>query len=73
MIGYMDRTWCPLSINSRCSRSQGCYRAFTSEDQKDAEKWWGNPDFPIVQYTQEPDCFVAHSSDNQKQKSDGSS
>lgn len=58
MMGYKDRTWCPMNINLRCSRSQGCYRAFTSEDQKHAEEWWGGKDFPIAVYSTEPDCFV---------------
>lgn len=58
MIGYKDRTWCPMRINLRCARSQGCYRAFTQEDQKNAEEWWGGKDFPIAQYSVEPECFI---------------
>lgn len=58
MICYKDRTWCPLSINQHCSRRQGCYRAFTEEDRKAAEEWWGGPNFPIAHYSEQPDCFV---------------
>lgn len=58
MIGYMDRTWCPKRINQDCARRQGCYRAFTEQDQKAAEEWWGDVDFPICVYSQKPDCFV---------------
>lgn len=58
MMGYLDRTWCPKSINRRCARRKGCYRAFTSEDQKHAEAWWGGEDFPICVYSEEPECFV---------------
>lgn len=58
MMGYKDRTWCPMNINLRCARREGCYRAFTQEDQANAEKWWGGKDFPICVYSTEPDCFV---------------
>jgi hypothetical protein len=47
-----------MNINLRCQRSQGCYRAFTPEDKKLAEEWWGSSDFPILYYTAEPDCFI---------------
>lgn len=67
MMGYMDRTWCPLSINQCCARSQGCYRAFTKEDEKRAIKWWGDDDFPICVFSKIPNCFVPISGD----KSDG--
>lgn len=58
MIGYMDRTWCPMAINQHCSRSQGCYRAFTEEDRKNAIKWWGGEDFPISVFSGKPNCFI---------------
>lgn len=69
MMGYMDRAWCPMSINQRCARSQGCYRAFTKEDRKRAIEWWGGEDFPINVFMQEPDCFIpisVNSSDGEK-------
>jgi hypothetical protein len=62
MIGYKDRAWCPLSVNTLCSRRQGCYRALTEEDRKAAEEWWGGPDFPIAVFSNIPDCFVPISS-----------
>jgi len=68
MMGYLDRTWCPQEISNRCSHSQGCYRVFTEEDRKAAEKWWGNSDFPISQFAEEPGCFIPLS----KHKTDGS-
>lgn len=58
MIGYLDRTWCPESISSRCARSAGCYRVFTAEDRKNAIEWWRGEDFPIWQYSSEPSCFT---------------
>lgn len=71
MICYKDRTWCPMRINLRCKRAQGCYRAFTSEDQKAAEEWWGGKDFPISQYSVEPECFIPIVMSDPKQESDG--
>jgi hypothetical protein len=67
MISYKDRAWCPMSINERCSCRKGCYRAFTEEDQANAEKWWGSKDFPISQFQKEPSCFVPiHTTDGEE-------
>lgn len=72
MMSFKDRTWCPMRINLRCARREGCYRAFTSEDQKAAEKWWGGPDFPISVFAQEPECFSLLAMHSPKKESDGS-
>lgn len=70
MIGFKDRTWCPNHVSDRCALRKGCYRVFTPEDQADAEKWWGGPDFPISQFVGEPSCF--RPAPNQEQEPDGS-
>lgn len=71
-MGYKDRTWCPMHINLRCARREGCYRVFTPEDQKAAEAWWGGPDFPVSHFSNIPDCFVLLTMHNPQEKSDGS-
>ena len=57
MIGFKDRTWCPNYINTHCAFKKGCDRVFTAEDQIDAEKWWGNSNFPISLFSENPGCF----------------
>jgi hypothetical protein len=46
MIGYMDVTWCGLSLKGECDGS--CGREFTAEDRRKAIKWFGSEDFPLI-------------------------
>lgn len=54
MIGYRDRTFC--THYKDCALAEQCTRPLTPEVQKEAEKWWGGKDAPIVVFAEKPDC-----------------
>ena len=39
---YKDQTFCASNVEKHT-----CGREFTKEDAKNAEKWWGNKDYPV--------------------------
>jgi len=43
MICYKDRTYCSSNV-----KEHTCGREFKEEDAKNAEKWWGNKDYPVA-------------------------
>lgn len=43
MIGYKDKTFCASKV-----KKHTCGRKFTSQDAKDAERWWGGKDYPVA-------------------------
>ena len=57
MICYKDMTFC--SFYKECSKGKDCSRALTEEVIKDAQEWWGNPEAPICQFMEKPDCFIS--------------
>jgi hypothetical protein len=54
MIGYNDKTYC---TDSKCAKWKDCPRALTEDVKKDAEKWWGNPNYPITMFAGRIDCY----------------
>lgn len=54
MICYKDMTFC---VSKSCKKWEGCFRALTKEVEKNAEIWWGNKDYPIAVFTEEPECY----------------
>ena len=54
MICYKDITFCKYK---ECIKFKNCKVALTDEIKKDAEKWWGNKDYPIVTYIGKPKCY----------------
>ena len=44
MICYRDMTFCSMSKDCK---NQDCYRRFTDEMDKDAQKWWGGEGYPL--------------------------
>lgn len=51
MIGYKDKTWC----SSDCA-NVACHRNFNESEQKNAVRWWGDENFPLVVADFESDC-----------------
>lgn len=43
MISYKDRTYCNSEVEKHT-----CGREFTEQDAIDAEKWWGDKDYPVA-------------------------
>lgn len=43
MMCYRDRTYCASKV-----KKHTCGCEFTKQDAKDAEKWWGNKDYPVA-------------------------
>ncbi len=43
MIYYRDRTYCGSKVAEHT-----CGAEFTEQDAIDAEKWWGNKDYPVA-------------------------
>jgi hypothetical protein len=51
----MDKTWCKAR---QCAAWDTCDRAATPAVLKDAERWWGRENPPIMFYSDPPDyCF----------------
>lgn len=43
MICYKDITFCASKV-----KEHTCGREFTKQDAIDAEKWWGDKDYPVA-------------------------
>lgn len=43
MISYKDKTFCADKV-----KNHTCGREFTEQDAIDAERWWGNKDYPVA-------------------------
>jgi hypothetical protein len=43
MLCYKDKTFCCSKVHKAT-----CTRQFTKQDAIDAEKWWGNKDYPVA-------------------------
>ena len=54
MMCYKDMTFCK---EDKCKKWDECHRALTDEVKEDAAKWWGDEDYPICAFKDEPDCF----------------
>ena len=45
MMCYKDKTFCCSKV-----KNHTCGREFSTEDAKDAEKWWGGKDYPVAYF-----------------------
>lgn len=43
MICYKDMSFCASKV-----KEHTCSREFTKEDEKNAKKWWGGDDYPVM-------------------------
>jgi hypothetical protein len=57
VITYLDMTFCPFYRS--CKKGNNCHRALTPEVIEKAQQWFRGNKAPILQYTQEPPCYVA--------------
>ena len=53
---YRDKTFC--TFWEECKLGSECHRAYTSEVQKAAERWWKGDNPPICFFADKPKCFV---------------
>lgn len=57
MMCYKDRTFCPFY--KICAKGSRCHSALTEQVHKDAIKWWGTDEPPIMQYVSPLEvCYV---------------
>lgn len=61
MICFRDMTFCPFWID--CKDGKTCDRALTGKIYEAADKWWGGPEAPIMQFVEKPECFVENKSE----------
>ena len=47
MMAFRDMTFCR---GEGCLAFDRCPRAITDKVEEDARRWWGNDDYPIIQY-----------------------
>ena len=55
MLCYHDKTFCPFY--KECGQGDGCSSALTDKVKKDALKWLGSSDAPIMEFSSKPECF----------------
>lgn len=55
MICYKDKTWC--NHFKDCLNGHKCDKAYTEKVQKDAIKWWGSNNPPVM-FEEYPKCFT---------------
>lgn len=55
MIGFKGRWWC--GEQRTCAKAGKCDRVFRARHRREAKKWWGLDDYPVI-WQMEPKCFV---------------
>lgn len=55
MMCFKDKTFCPFW--KECISGIECLAALTPKVEEEAEKWWGNKDYPIAVYVDKPECY----------------
>lgn len=55
MICYQDKTWCEFYKD--CFFERSCSNKLTPQIRRDAVKWWGSPEAPIMVHADKPKCF----------------
>lgn len=66
---FRDMTFCTYE---KCARfGMDCWRSYTPDVHKAAERWWGKPNPPVCFFAETPPCYEEDShADGTQQNSD---